>query len=376
MAKLKRRTAVGRSVYALGVVFWLACGLVLSPAPAGAQLGGASPDTAVGEIVQRILVKVNGDIVTQTDLEERQIEAIRTSGSQPTTDADLVRVLREVTPEVISTAIDELLLTQRGRELGYELTDEMFTEMVDGIREENNLNTEEEFASALAAEGMTLPDLRQLFERQMLISQVQQVEVLSKVTLTEVEAREYYDENIEQFTEPGTVTMREIMVRVADGPAGTLADAADEAGLARAQEARERVLAGEDFATVAIAVSDAASKANGGLIGPLDESIISEQVAEVLEGLQEGDVSEPVRTPVGYQVLQLEARTRPEPRSFEEVQDMIANNVFNDRRTAEYSRFLDELREEADIEWKDDTLRQAFESFEAVRAERIAAGGQ
>ena len=376
MAKLKRRTSVGGSVSTLGVVIGLAGGLVLAPALAAAQLGGASPDTAVGEIVQRILVKVNGDIVTQTDLEERQIEAIRTSGSQPATDAELVGLLREVTPEVISTAVDELLLTQRGRELGYELTDEMFTEMVDGIREENNLNTEEEFTTALASEGMTLPDLRQLFERQMLISQVQQVEVLSKVTLTEVEAREYYDENIEQFTEPGTVTMREIMVRVSDGPAGALADAADAAGLARAQEARDRVLAGEDFATVAIAVSDAASKANGGLIGPLDESIISEQVAEVLDGLQVGDVSEPVRTPVGYQVLQLEARSRPEPRSFEEVQDMIANNVFNDRRTAEYGRFLDELREEADIEWKDDTLRQAFESFEAIRAERIAAGGQ
>ena len=375
MAKLKRRTSVGGSVYALGVVFWLACGLALSPASAGAQLGGASPDTAVGEIVQRILVKVNGDIVTQTELEQRQIDAIRASGSAPATDAELVRLLREVTPEVISTAIDELLLTQRGRELGYELTDEMFSDMVDGIREENNLNTEEEFETALASEGMTLPDLRQLFERQMLISQVQQVEVLSKVTLTEVEAREYYDENIEQFTEPGTVTMREIMVRVSDGPAGALADAADAAGLARAREARDRVLAGEDFANVAIAVSDAASKANGGLIGPLDESIISEQVAEVLDELQVGDVSEPVRTPVGYQVLLLEARTRPEPRSFEEVQDLIADNVFNDRRTAEYSRFLDELREEADIEWKDDTLRQAFESFEATRAERIAAGG-
>ena len=125
---------------------------------------------------------------------------------------------------------------------------------------------------------------------------------------------------------------------------------------------------------MAIAVSDAASKANGGLIGPLDESIISEQVAEVLDELQVGDVSEPVRTVVGYQVLQLEARTRPEPRTFEEVQDMIANNVFNDRRTAEYARFLDELREEADIEWKDDTLRQAFESFD--RAERIAGGAQ
>lgn len=375
MARLKQRTRTGADRWPRALAFWLAAGLVLAPGLAAAQLGGTSPTTAIGEVVQRILVKVNGDIVTQTDLEQRQIDAIQTRGVQPATDAELVRLLREVTPEVISTAVDELLLMQRGRELGYELTDEMFAEMVDGIREENNLDTEEEFETALASEGMTLPDLRQLFERQMLISQVQQVEVLGKVTLTEIEAREYYDENIEQFTEPGTVSMREIMVRVAEGAGGALGEAADEAGLARATEARDRVLAGEEFATVAIAVSDAASKANGGLIGPLDESIVSAQVAAVLDELEVGEVSEPVRTPIGYQVLQLEARTRPEPRTFEEVQDLIANTVFNDRRSAEYARFLDELREEADIEWKDETLREAFDSFEAVRAERIASGG-
>ncbi len=376
MARLKRQNMSSAACWPLGLAFWLAGALALSPAPAAAQLGGSSPDSPVGEVLQRILVKVNGDIITQTELEERQIEAIRARGVQPTTDADLVRMLRDITPEVVSSAVDQLLLMQRGRELGYSLSDEQFAEMIEGIREENNLASEEEFNMALAAEGLTLDGLRNLFEQQMLISQVQQVEVLSKVTLTEVEAREYYEENIGQFTEPGTVTMREILVRVPDASAGALAEAADAAARSRAMEARDRVLGGEDFATVAIAVSDAASKANGGLIGPLDVAILSEQVALALDEVEIGDVTEPIRTPLGYQVLQLEARVRPEPRSFEEVQELIANTVFNDRRTAEYARFLDELREEADIEWKDEVLREAFESFAAVRDERIATGGQ
>ena len=376
MARQERQTGIGSGGWPICAGVCVAAIVAFAPVPSAAQLGGTSPQTAVGEVLQQILVKVNGDIFTQTELEDRQIEAIRDRGAQPTTDAELLRLLREVTPEVVSTAVDELLLMQRGRELGYELTDEQFEEMVDGIKTDNDITNEGQFDQALAAEGMTLPDLRDLFERQMLISQVQQVEVLGKVTLTEVEAREYYQENIAEFTEPGTVTMREILVRVPQETPGALADAAAADARAAAMAGRERVLAGEEFAIVAISVSDAASKANGGLIGPLDVDVISGELAAVLDELEVGEVSEPIRTSLGYQVLQLEARTRPEPQTFEEVQNTIANSVFNDRRSAEYARFLNELREEADFEWKDEQLREMFDSWDTERADRLSAGGQ
>ena len=199
--------------------------------------------------------------------------------------------------------------------------------------------------------------------------------MLGAVTLTEVEAREHYEANVAQYTEPPTVTMREILVRVPEGLGGAGVAADDQARL-DAEEARLRVLDGEDFALVAVAVSDAASKANGGLIGPIDLSLLSGTLRDVLAGLEVGDVTEPLRTPLGYQVLRLEARTQPEPRPFEEVRDRISENVFNDRRLAEYARYLDRLRSEADFEWKDDRIRQAFEDYEEVRASRLAGSGE
>lgn len=352
---------------------------LLIAAPAAAQqelLGGATPETATGVMLERILVKVNGDIITLTELEERQVGVIRQRGLQARTDAELAQVLRDVTPEVISGAVDELLLIQRARELGYQFTDEQFQEILGDLMAENGFETEEEFREALAQqEGMTLEDMRRVMERQILINQVQQIEVLGAVTLTEVEAREHYEANLAQYTEPPTVTMREILVRVPEGLGGAGVAADDQARL-DAEEARLRVLDGEDFALVAVAVSDAASKANGGLIGPIDLSLLSGTLRDVLAGLEVGDVTEPLRTPLGYQVLRLEARTQPEPRPFEEVRDRISENVFNDRRLAEYARYLDRLRSEADFEWKDDRIRQAFEDYEEVRASRLAGGGE
>ncbi len=357
---------------------WLALGgvgSVLVASPAAAQLlGGASPQSPQGLILQQILVKVNGDIITQTELEERQIGLIRQRGLQPRDDAELRRALEEVTPEVISGAVDELLLMQRARELGYQFTDEQFDEILGDLMAENGFETEEQFQEALSqSEDMTLDDLRRVMERQILINQVQQIEVLGSVTLTEVEAREYYEANIVQYTEPATVTMREILVRLSDA-LGVAAVTADDLARLEAEEARQRVLDGEDFELVVVAVSDAASKANGGLIGPIDISLLSSTLLDELAALEVGDMTEPIRTPLGYQVLRLEARTEPTPTPFEEVRDRISENVFNDRRLAEYGRYLDRLRTEADFEWKNDRLKEAFESYEEVRAARLAGG--
>lgn len=349
---------------------------VVVAAPAAAQLlGGTSPQSPQGLILQQILVKVNGDIITQTELEERQIGVIRSRGLQPRNDQELAQVLEDVTPEVISGAVDELLLVQRARELGYQFTDEQFQEILADLMAENGFETDEQFQEALTqTEGMTLDDLRRVMERQILINQVQQIEVLGSVTLTEVEAREHYEANLSRYTEPPTLTMREILVRLPEGLGAAAVTAADMARL-EAEEARQRVLDGEDFELVAVAVSDAASKANGGLIGPIEVSLLSSTLLDELADLEVGDMTEPIRTPLGYQVLRLEARTQPEPTPFAEVQDQISENVFNDRRLAEYARYLDRLRTEADFEWKNDRLKEAFEAYEEVRAERLASGG-
>lgn len=354
-----------------------AAGVLATAAPAPAQLlGGESPQNPRGVILQQILVKVNGDIITQTELEERQVGMLRQRGLQSLDDADIARALEEVTPEVISGAVDELLLIQRARELGYQVTDEQFEEILGELMEENGFETEEEFGVALQeSEGMTIDDLRRVMERQILIGQVQQIEVLGSVTLTAVEAREHYEANIERYTEPATVTMREILVRPREGRGG-VGITADDTARHRAEEARQRVMDGEDFELVAVAVSDAASKANGGLIGPIDVSLLSAALLDVLAEVEVGDVTEPIRTPLGYQVLRLEARTDPQPRPFEEVQDRISENVFNDRRLAEYGRYLNRLRSEADFEWRSERLREAFEAYEQVRAARLASGGE
>src|ERR1044071_8578658 len=77
------------------------------------------------EILEQILVKVNGEIITKTDLEKLQISAIRErAGAANMSNADLGKAIAEVTPGVIVDAVDELLLLQRAKTIGISVTDE------------------------------------------------------------------------------------------------------------------------------------------------------------------------------------------------------------------------------------------------------------
>src|SRR5205085_5135267 len=81
------------------------------------------------EILEQVLVKVNGDMITKTEFETRQVQELRNrpalaniSPSSP----ELQKAITEMTPDLILEAVDRLLLVQRGRELGYAMTDEAF----------------------------------------------------------------------------------------------------------------------------------------------------------------------------------------------------------------------------------------------------------
>src|SRR5438445_5915666 len=120
---------------------------------------------ARAEILEQILVKVNGEIFTKSDLEQRQVAALRQKGqaldlkSDPT-NAQLRKMLDEITPQIMVEAVDEMVIVQRGKELGYRLSDEQFKSVVENIRKENKIETEEQFQAALKSENMTMADRR------------------------------------------------------------------------------------------------------------------------------------------------------------------------------------------------------------------------
>src|SRR5437867_4440097 len=115
-------------------------------------LAGATPLLAQESvIIQRIIVKVNGEAMTQKELEQRQIDLLQQQGKTKPTTEDL----EKITPDILVNSIDEMLIVQRGRELGFHMSDEQFTQFVNRIKSENKLD-DAGLKAVLAQQGMTL----------------------------------------------------------------------------------------------------------------------------------------------------------------------------------------------------------------------------
>lgn len=327
-------------------------------------VAGSGTGLGAADIIEQILVKVNGEIITKSDLEQRQIAAIRQrpeAQSLRGNDDALAKLLSDVTPQVIVDAVDEMLLTQRGKELGYTMGDDQFRNIVENIRKENKIETDEQFNQALQQEGMTMLDLRHQLEKQMLVSRVQQAEVLGKVSVSDDEVKAYYDSHLAEFATTPQVTLREILVAVPTTD-GAVNVAVDEEKRAQAQDVHKRLTAGEPFPRLAADVSDAPSKANGGLLGEIQWSDISPELQKELEPLKPGQITRVLRTTRGYQILKVDARSDGTTKTLDEARDAVSEKVFETKRRGEFQKYLARLRDQAIIEWKNDEVKKAYET--------------
>src|SRR5215831_5043688 len=211
---------------------------------------------ARSEILEQVLVKVNGEIFTKSDLEAAQVQAVRQRNkpidlSTAQGNEELRKAIAEVTPALLVQAVDEMLVVQRGKELGYKITEEQYKQILDNLKTQNKIETDEQLVAALKQENMTMADLRRQLERNVIAQRVQQAEVFGRVGVTDEEAHKYYDAHMSEFTTPSSIMLREILVNIPSTDARGASVAADELAKTKAEEVRKRIVDGEPFEKVA-----------------------------------------------------------------------------------------------------------------------------
>jgi peptidyl-prolyl cis-trans isomerase SurA len=319
------------------------------------------------EILEQVLVKVNGEIVTKTEFERLQFIAVRDMPNQTNpaqmSDAEISKLLAQVTPQVIVSTIDEMLLMQRAKELNLAVSDAQFNQVLDSIKKDNKIESDAAFEAALKGEGLTLAQLKQMLSKRILIGQVQQREIGGRVDITEDEERAYYDAHVSDFKTTPSLTLREIIINAEVDPVkkAVSVGALDESR-ERAEAIRARIVKGESFEKVAAEASDAPSKANGGLIGPISRDEMNEELLKVMSKMKVGELTPVINTPAGAQFFKLESSIESTTLPFESARPQIADRLSGEKAGAEMKKLLQRLRAQAIIEWKDEGLRKAWEA--------------
>lgn len=179
----------------------------------------------------------------------------------------------------------------------------------------------------------------------------------------EKHARELYDVERDKYKIPEAVRLSDIVIATKDR--------SEDAALARAREARERILAGVDFATVAREYSDdAKTRDKGGALPFLSRSDVARGQIDRAFSLTPGEVSEPIKTAGAYHVVRLEERRAARPLSFEEAHDSIIDGLRRQYMQEERQRRIEAIYRDPQLQ-----VNQAQVDALVARADRAQSGG-
>ena len=252
------------------------------------------PDEGRAQQVFGIAAVVNDEVISAFDLEER-IDLVVASANLPRTQD----TRRRIRSQVLRNLTDESLQMQAARKIGVEVTNEQIDEEISRLAERNNLSVSG-LTSRLEGAGVNLATLR----RQYLASIAWEQYVSARLLRTVDVSDEEIDEAIRQQEASrgqAVFDVREIILGI-DRPQ-------DEPEVRAAAERLVRqIRSGADFAALARQFSVGADAEAGGTVGWVRPAQLSEEVAAVLTTLSVGQVSDPVRTPLGFVIVAVEGR--------------------------------------------------------------------
>ena len=168
-------------------------------------------------------------------------------------------------------------------------------------------------------------------------------EIGKNAKLDEADVRKYFEAHKAEFEQ---VRARHILIRVQGSPAAVRPgqkDLTEAEALAKAQDLRKRIQAGEDFAQLARQESDdTGSAVNGGDLGFFRRKQMVPSFEQAAFALQPGELSEPVKSPLGYHVIKVEAK---ESKSFEDVRPELERRM----RPEQAQKTLEELQKRSQV---------------------------
>jgi peptidyl-prolyl cis-trans isomerase SurA len=294
------------------------------------------------KVVDRILVKVNDDIITLSDL-NRMMEKALPQIKARFTGEQLEDEIKKTEKQALEVLIEDKLLYQKAVELDYYTRAEpKVASQIQTILKDNNFKDEEDLEKNLLKQGMTLREFREDIQKQISVLELKNEFIGSRITILKPEIEKYYKDHIADYTSSEEVTLSEIIIPVEGG-----VKAAED----RANDIYRRLQKGEAFQDLASQYSKGPTANKGGPIGTYQVDKLTPEMAKAIAGYKEGDATKPQRMKEGYAIFRIDSLKASAVRPLEEVQDEIRQKIGNAKYKPEYERLIAQLKEDAYIDY-------------------------
>ncbi|HTP35630.1 MAG TPA: peptidylprolyl isomerase [Candidatus Acidoferrales bacterium] len=309
----------------------------------------AAADNPPVRIIEEIAAKVNGDIITRGELEKKRADAEAEARRQGLNGVRLQEAVKDVTANALRDEIDQLLLVQKGKELNINVDGDVARRLAEIQVQAKKPNPDEFQAYVREQTGMTFEDFKDRMRRDILTQRVIGQEVMRTIVIPEPDMQKYYEEHKKEFVREEQVFLSQILIST-EGKSPEQVAAAEK----KAKDLVARARKGDKFSDLASANSDDPETAkNGGYIGAMKRGLMDKQIEDLVFKMKKGEVTDPIKRPVGFLVLKVEERFEAGQASFEEVKSEVQDRMMQPKAEPKVREYLSHLREDAFLQIKE-----------------------
>ena len=295
------------------------------------------------EVVDAIVAIVNDDIITVSDylVEHDTLYELLRAQLQG---GEFTKQYEKEKEGLLERMITELLLLQEAMRQDIRSTadiDGQIRGIVDNIKEQYNIESDEDFKRMMAQQGMDYDAWIAQQEKSILQQSLIFSEVGRSIAIDETDVVNYYDLHPEEFTELPSYKLRGIYI--------SSEDKNDEDAQAKMEEIDRKIAEGEELEGLASEYSEGPEKESQGDIGTYKKGEMDKNLEQAVENLEEGDLTSWIDVPTGWFLLKLDEKTESRLKEFEDVKKEIENQLFLQEQQVRIQDYLEDLKKRSYI---------------------------
>ena len=261
----------------------------------------ASPVNAALKPLDHIVVVVNDDVITKNMLDNRvndfrkKLELSQLSRIDPDT----------LKKQVLERMIRDTIQLQQAKQFGITVDDLMLNRMLEQLAKSNNMSLEM-FRDAIEEEGLNYTRFREQTRDELIINQLQQRLVASKINVSDQEIQQYIEQNESGDSSKVSYQLRHILIAIPETASPEDIEQARE----QAESVYKKITHGSNFEDMAIKYSSGRNALKGGDLGQRKANELPQLFVDAVKDLKPGEISKPVKSASGFHLLQLTSSSK------------------------------------------------------------------
>jgi peptidyl-prolyl cis-trans isomerase SurA len=320
----------------------------------------AEPASPYGGVtVEDIVARVNDQIISRSDYDRATKEIDEEARQHGAT----MQQISELHKDLLRNLIDQQLWLSKGKELAITGETDLINRLND-IRKQYNLATMEDLEKSAVEQGVSFEDFKANIRNQIITQQVMRDEVGRHLNFTPGEVQRYFEQHKQDYTQPESVKLSEILVSTGDASQEDPAKVA--AAKSKADDIEAKLKTGADFAELARSSSEGQTAAQGGDLGTYKRGQLNKVFEDATFGLKTGDATDPIRTRQGFVIFKVVQHIAPGVPAYKDVEQQVEESYYESKMEPAIRDYLTTMREEAYID-----IKSGFEDTGASTNKRV-----